>query len=62
MEFLTPYIKPREIRIKLAASNIKNEFDIKPKMYDDSLLDAETSTASNKLSTDDSAGNTKIDQ
>lgn len=56
MEFLTPYIKPREIRINI--KNIKNEFDGKAKPYQDSILHTESSTASNKLPNDECGGNT----
>lgn len=57
MEFLTPFIKPREIRIKLAASNIKNEYDDKSKSFHDTLLHTDTSAANNKLSPEECAGN-----
>lgn len=57
MEFLTPFIKPREIRIKLAGSTIKNEYDDKSKPYHESLIHSDTSAASNKLTPEECAGN-----
>lgn len=50
MEFLTPFIKPREIRIKLSGSTIRNEYDDKSKVYHDSLqLHNDSSVSGNKL-------------
>lgn len=60
MEFLTSYIKPREIRMKLSAADNKNEFLVTPKPYHESLLDTDTAATSNKLANEDiSPGNTK---
>lgn len=57
MEFLTPFIKPREIRIKPPGSNIKHEYDDKSKSYHESLLHTDASTASQKLVSEECAGN-----
>ncbi|XP_037025418.1 transcription factor Adf-1 [Bradysia coprophila] len=55
MEFLTPFIKPREIRIKLAGSNIKNEYDDRSKSYQNTSLHTDTTVTGNKLVSEESA-------
>ncbi|KAJ6648578.1 Transcription factor Adf-1 [Pseudolycoriella hygida] len=55
MEFLTPFIKPREIRIKLSNSTVKTEIDEKSR-YDESLLSE--AAANSKSLSDDCAAST----